>query len=782
MKALHAVRLLSFLGAIHAQTTPTYISGPGLYAIDSCPKLACGGCPNGQYRAGCVGINTGSCSNCVNTLPANAEFVGPSYSPTCAFQCNTGFGLSNGACAISNCATCAAGLYTTGCTASNAGSCAQCETCSPSLGYYRSGCTGINAGSCGACETCPGGKYRSGCTGTNAGTCEACANTLPANAAWGASSSSSTCAFVCTTGHVLSNGACVPTSICTICSAGSYNSGCTATIAGTCETCTTCASGLYKSGCTGTNAGTCETCTNTLPANAAWGASSSSSTCAFVCTTGHVLSGTACVPTSSCTICSAGFYNSGCTATIAGSCVTCATCPAGKYSLGCSGTNAGTCETCTTCAAGSYKSGCTGTNAGTCETCTTCASGSYKSGCTGPNAGTCETCATCAAGSYKSGCTGPNAGTCETCATCAVGSYKSGCTGTNAGTCETCASCAAGKYSLNCAGTNAGTCPSCTNTLPANAEFVAPSTSATCAWKCKTGYDLSGVTCVFGSTSVYSVSASIRLPLTTEAVSQNLPAIARTFASLGGCNGCSIPTLVTAAAIVCTNCKVFITISAAPSRRLLAASSIVSVTIVQTNAKADADATVTKLGSAATINTALAAQGVAAEASVESSPVLGVVVPTPAPPPPAPPPPVTTPAPSSSSSNAGVIGGAVGGTLVLLIGVGVGLYFMLRQPPPAVAAPPPGRTLAHFTSGRRPTPNTHIYSDLFTLPRQPSMQLAGQRPRFEGHPAPRQQHPQQYPLYMHQQPWRPGTPPVQPQRPRFYSAPVSNSQMGRAQY
>ena len=170
------------------------------------------------------------------------------------------------------------------------------------------------------------------------------------------------------------------------------------------------------------------------------------------------------------TVCSAGTFNDGTSAT-------CSTCPAGSYTTTTGKTSCTTCEDGYYCTGGTNHTSCPvgteGTGTGkTSETdgCSKCAAGKYAE-----NVAT-QTCSTCSAGTYSaagaSSCTACGAGRWSAEGSASCSNITAGCYGTSAGSAcpnkcaagkysaagsATCTNCAAGQYSAE----GAGSCTAC---------------------------------------------------------------------------------------------------------------------------------------------------------------------------------------------------------------------------------------------------------------------------------------------------------------------------------
>ena len=384
-----------------------------------------------------------------------------------------------------------------------------------------------------------------------------------------------------------------------------------------------------------------------------------------------------------------------------------------------------------------------------------------------------------------------------------------------------CASCSSGKYNKDCGmpRTNPGVCTDCPNPLPSNAVWNPPSFSTPCNWRCIDNYVITSNMCA--PLQSYATTAQVTLPLTSEQVTSNIQSILASIAALAGCGTCPAVTIIPTNGVQCGACLISISAQSV-SRRLLAASTTLSVSIIQTSSAA-AQATVSNLNTAGALDQQLASQGVkdgsgnsitssisAVTQSVVTAGTTGAAVPTTAPPPaPAttiaratttaarptttavstlttaaapPPPPDSTAAPakssdsgSSGSSNGALIGGAVAGVVVVLGIVGVGVYFALKAAP---AAPPATPAAPQRANARFMQIDPQVYTRAQRLPGQP---LMGQRPdmRFVMPGAPARQPPQlEAPAYRQPPQLNPQTQQqYQPlrqiqQRPRFYTAPA----------
>jgi TNFR/NGFR cysteine-rich region len=197
-------------------------SAPGGYNPNSWSRLSYAegaqhSCSYPNYCMRCDWVNT------CNPVIANAY-----YTTGCAWSCNSGFSLTNGAC-VMPCAT----------------------------GYYASS---------GNCFPCPNGMYSLGGTSTN---CLACTNTAANGYYTGLGTNSTSCPIACNGGYYLSSGSCsvcpngqyslAGSSACTACSAGQYQGQTGQT---SCANCSVCGGGYYSSSvCNATTNTSCSACT-----------------------------------------------------------------------------------------------------------------------------------------------------------------------------------------------------------------------------------------------------------------------------------------------------------------------------------------------------------------------------------------------------------------------------------------------------------------------------------------------------------------------------------------
>jgi hypothetical protein len=209
-------------------------------------------------------------------------------------------------CGRSSCYPCASG-YVKGCY-----SCDNCEDCSSGSDDDCNECRSpyvIECRSCYTdttpCATCPAGNYRTDCSGSSPGTCSPCSGTgKPANSVW-VPSNAAGCAWACSAGYRLDNGACVAcaaealpqnadfvagsTSAACLwtCKAGHYKAWSTAANAYVCRQCP---AGKYSAAL----ASSCSVCANQAPENAALLAGSTTSTCGWQCNAGYYRSSQRC--------------------------------------------------------------------------------------------------------------------------------------------------------------------------------------------------------------------------------------------------------------------------------------------------------------------------------------------------------------------------------------------------------------------------------------------------------------------------------------------------------
>lgn len=274
--------------------------------------------------------------------------------------------------------------------------------------------------------------------------------------------------------------------------------------------CTSCPASQYNSGCSASSAGSCVTCNPAiLPANNYWTIPPNATvTCPYAAQL----------------VAPPGFKTVGQNSTYAGYLVGCpalgaglyypppvlptevctsasfTVCPAGQKLVGYSQTAAGTCQACPATANGSYYA----PNAAFDAVCvasscvdTDCAIGQYKNGCTGTNSGTCAPCTT-ANSSQVYSTKGGWSNSCQVAGcvkTCPIGQYIVGCgtagmvsSGLTCGNCvnsvanvnfyvdqgaylsnscptTACVPCTNGNYLVGCGNLSSGVCTVCTNTV-----------------------------------------------------------------------------------------------------------------------------------------------------------------------------------------------------------------------------------------------------------------------------------------------------------------------------
>ena len=94
----HVYFILINLPLIASATSYNYTGGG--QCSNSCPVLQCTTCPVGFYKAGCSGIEAGSCIACSDSsLPTNAAWITDGgFSDSCSFNCKAGFCLLGSLC------------------------------------------------------------------------------------------------------------------------------------------------------------------------------------------------------------------------------------------------------------------------------------------------------------------------------------------------------------------------------------------------------------------------------------------------------------------------------------------------------------------------------------------------------------------------------------------------------------------------------------------------------------------------------------------------------------
>ena len=207
-----------------------------------------------------------------------------------------------------------------------------------------------------------------------------------------------------------------------------------------------------------------------------------------------------------------------------------------------------------------------------------------------------------------------------------------------------CASCSSGKYNKDCGvpRINPGVCTNCPNSLPPNADWNPPSFSTPCDWRCFANYVVVSNMCA--PLQSYATTAQVALPLTPAEVTSNIQSILASIAALAGCGTCPAVTAVPKNGVQCGTCLISID-ALTVRRRLLAASTTLSVSIIQASSAA-AQATVANLNTAGALDQQLASQGVkdstggtitssisAVTQSVVTAGTTGAAAPTTAPPP-----------------------------------------------------------------------------------------------------------------------------------------------------
>jgi DNA-binding beta-propeller fold protein YncE len=198
---------------------------------------------------------------------------------------------------------------------------------------------------------------------------------------------------------------------CSLCSSGTYRTGCTWTSPGICTACSVCPPGQYRSGCAGTSPGSC-LCTASsgsypvilrdgpscqcgrleVSYNGMWGTVCDdyfgAADATVVCKQLQLSSGNvmptaslgsnaiwmddvSCTGTenslSSCPFRSWGVHDCSHSEDVSVCC--CTMCPSGQYSSGCSGSSSGSCLSCPTCPAGKYRARCMDSSVGYCTSC-----------------------------------------------------------------------------------------------------------------------------------------------------------------------------------------------------------------------------------------------------------------------------------------------------------------------------------------------------------------------------------------------------------------------------
>ena len=299
---------------------------------------------------------------------------------------------------VYQCASCAAGTYSTGfggqscllcaagdySTATGATVCAHCAvgTYSPAVGvsdgllcHPCSAGTYVSVLGSSRCEACAAGTFGTLTGATGAAACTECAVGEYSSASGAASPA--TCSM-CGAGTFSTAQGAVSSDICTKCAAGTYSTG-----MGT-GACSLCAVGKYSTSLAATDASTCGTC----------GA-------------GTYLSTPGASAASDCTPCDAGTYSLGKGRTSNSFCVVCGR---GKYqaSRGQSSESA-----CTFCGPGTYSSGIGMVSA---DSCIGCSVGTYSTA-LGLQGG----CGACSSGTFI---LTTSATACETCGACPIGQFQ----------------------------------------------------------------------------------------------------------------------------------------------------------------------------------------------------------------------------------------------------------------------------------------------------------------------------------------------------------------------
>ena len=538
-----------------------YVSTTGATAQSTCTSWRANTNTNGVTgststsacvcRAGYY-LNGSTCTAC-----STGKYKSANSNATSCTAAGSGYYVSTtGATAQSACTSWRANTNTNGATGSTGTSACVCKA-----GYY------LNGSTCTACST---GKYKS--ANSNATSCTA------ASSGYYVSTTGATSQSACTSwrANTNTNGATgsTSTSAC-VCKAGYYLNG---------SACTACAAGKYKSAnsnatscsnvnanCYTTGTGSTTACPSSCPSNSSSPAGSDSQDdCS--CNAGY--GGDA--RTSSCTICSPGYYkssagNTSCSMCSAGNYCTGGThiadCPAGTYGT----SNYETSSECTgKCEAGTYSTG----GQVACTVCTnkpanssyTSATGNTSSSCpwscnTGfqkNSAGTaCEAKTySCAAGQYLSG---------TSCVECPCGYKCPGGTWTYNGGTQGRTQCSGGTYSAkgaaSCTGVStgyyaaAGACSqtACTN-KPTNSAYSGGASSNACPWTCSAGYFGSSAngdtSCSNCGKGYYCTGGATRVscPAGTYGSTVNLKTAACT-------DKCAAGTYSTGGATSCTNCS-----------------------------------------------------------------------------------------------------------------------------------------------------------------------------------------------------------------------------------
>jgi hypothetical protein len=207
-----------------------------------------------------------------------------------------------------------------------------------------------------------------------------------------------------------------------------------------------------------------------------------------------------------------------------------------------------------------------------------------------------------------------------------------------------CVSCSIGKYNKDCGvpRINPGVCTDCPNAPPINAVLNPPSFSTPCDWKCMDNFVIVSNMCA--PLQSYATTAQVALPLTPAEVTSNIQSILASIAALAGCGTCPAVTAVPKNGVQCGTCLISID-ALTVRRRLLAASTTLSVSIIQASSAA-AQATVANLNTAGALDQQLASQGVkdstggtitssisTVTQSVVTAGTTGAAAPTTAPPP-----------------------------------------------------------------------------------------------------------------------------------------------------
>ena len=604
---------------------------PGYFQSDSsCVGCSTSLCPLGQYRTSCSSTADGACVTCT-VKPLNSAFTSsgvPYDENNCAWACQPGYYQSGPTCSACSTSVCPVGQYRALCTSTTDSVCVNC-TARPSFSLYTSSGSPYNqdnctwrclpsyyqiAMSCTLCSTsfCPIGQYRTACNLTSDSICVSCSN-LPLFAKFtsaGAPYNQNNCEWSCVGGYFQNEATCTPCST-SVCSVGQYRHPCNSSVDGICVPCTdqpqnslfsspgvpfdqnncnwTCVTGYFQSGqrCRACNTSACPVGQyRTLCSEKADGVCTSCSlkpsysfftthgvpynedNCLWSCQHGYFQIGSLC---SACnmSICTLGYYRTGCNATTNGVCIPCNNSPPFSYFVSpgipynnnnCSWSciqgyfkRGVFCSVCNTsiCGIGQYRTACSPVADGVCVACTmkppysvytspglpesqnnctwSCQQGYYQIG------ATCSPCnsSLCGIGQYRTKCSAFADGVCVPCSdlpseafftspgspldqdncawSCQPGYFQSdsSCVG-----CST-SLCPLGQYRTSCSSTADGACVTCT-VKPLNSAFTSsgvPYDENNCAWACQPGYYQSGPTCSACSTSVCPVG-QYRAPCT----------------------------------------------------------------------------------------------------------------------------------------------------------------------------------------------------------------------------------------------------------------------------